>query len=374
MKTAPLLFVLAVLTAAIDTGYGYVPSPEDVKGVGSLGKGLVKGDDITQYGNWYGPGWWGGDRKATAGGKPPVDEMDAAAQRHDFGYQEAERMGKIYGKAEERRLKAIADAICTQDAQRLDPDPSKWNPPAADPEKASRYRDRMVTWFTHEQDVYDAAAKIGLGADWVTSPIENWELDRSQQLTRADLEKNVNRLIKDWNKKNPPEAPKADEPASGGAKNEPNTSDGGKKDDTTTGDKETTGKTGDAPAADGKTGDSAAGDKEPVDEGTAGTGVQPDGGDGGGADPDAGKVSNEAGAKVGADGYQEGDTVVDKNGKEFVNKDGTWTPTGEDFGKVDGKTKDKWDKELNGDGKDKNGDGKDKAGDGGEVRSTDEVG
>jgi hypothetical protein len=102
MKTAPLLFVLAVLTAAIDTGYGYVPSPEDVKGVGSLGKGLVKGDDITQYGNWYGPGWWGGDRKATAGGKPPVDEMDAAAQRHDFGYQEAERMGKIYGKAEER--------------------------------------------------------------------------------------------------------------------------------------------------------------------------------------------------------------------------------------------------------------------------------
>lgn len=193
---------------ALDSATTYVPlNPQDKKGVDSLAQGLRKGDNIIQYGNWYGPGWWGGGAdKDKPGNLPPVDELDAAAQRHDFGYLVAEKMGKIYGKAEELRLKGIADAIAVRDAMRLDPDPSKWTPPAADPAKADRYRNRIITGFTYESSGYDAAGNLVLGADWVTSPIENYELDRSHQLDPSDLERQVTTLVNNWNRINPPDS------------------------------------------------------------------------------------------------------------------------------------------------------------------------
>ncbi|MFO7536347.1 MAG: hypothetical protein R6X19_11835 [Kiritimatiellia bacterium] len=369
MKTTHLLVVLSVLTGlalkaaafmptsqkvgppptlkdhaadAVDTVNTFVPfNKQDTKGLDSLAKGLRKGDNIIQYGNWYGPGWWGGARDpGKPGGKPPVDELDATAQRHDFGYQVAERMGKIYGKAEELRLKAIADAICVRDAMKLDPDPSKWNPPAADPEKADRYRNRIITGFTYESSGYDVAGTIGLGADWVTSPIENWELDRSHQLNQADMEKQVNSLVKNWNKTNPP-ANEGNESAGGKS-----SGGGGGADTGAAGGKSSGGGGGaDTGAAGGKSSGGGGG----ADTGAAG------GKNGDGGDSDAGKVSNEAGEKVGTGGYEEGATVVDKEGDEYVNKGGQWKPTGENYGKVDPKTKEKWDKELNGDDKEKEG-------------------
>ena len=178
--------------------------PRDIRGLKSAIEGYVKhGDTIFQYGNWYGPGWWGGARDAKkAGNKPPVDSLDAIAQKHDFGYQVAEQQGKIYGFAEEKRLKALADYIAVRDAKALPENPQEWSQPPADLSKASRYRDRMITGFAYEGPAYEGVAITGKGLDWVTSPIENWELDKSHQLTAEDLEKQVSRLQNNWTKQN----------------------------------------------------------------------------------------------------------------------------------------------------------------------------
>ena len=113
-------------------------------------KGLWEWEPLTQYGNWYGPDHWGGSNdKTSPGNKQPVDELDAVAMRHDFAYQIAEEQGKIHGKAEEQRLKAYADAIAVMEAKGLPKDPRDWDPPAADPEKAGRYRDRIGFGFVY---------------------------------------------------------------------------------------------------------------------------------------------------------------------------------------------------------------------------------
>ena len=53
-----------------------------------------EGDNRFRYGNWYGPGWWGGSELSDrVGGLPPVDALDAVAQKHDFGYELAEELG-----------------------------------------------------------------------------------------------------------------------------------------------------------------------------------------------------------------------------------------------------------------------------------------
>jgi len=113
-------------------------------------KGLWEWEPLTKYGNWYGPGYWGGsNNKTSPGNKQPVDALDAVAMRHDFAYQIAEEQGKIHGKAEEQRLKAYADAIAVMEAKALPKDPRDWDPPAADPEKAGRYRDRIGFGFVY---------------------------------------------------------------------------------------------------------------------------------------------------------------------------------------------------------------------------------
>lgn len=181
--------------------------PRDSRGIKATIDGYVKhNESIFRYGNWYGPGWWGGSTDVKPGNKAPVDSLDIIAQRHDFAYQVAEQQGKVYGIAEEKRLKSIADYFAVRDAKALPENPKQWRYPPADPNKASRYRDRMVTGFSYEATVYEGISIAGKGLDWATSPIENWELDKSHQLSAADLEKQVNSLQNHWNSKNLPPA------------------------------------------------------------------------------------------------------------------------------------------------------------------------
>ncbi len=386
----------------------------DAQGVGSLIKGIAKGDNIIKYGNWYGPKWWGGNYNTpTPGGKPPVDALDAAAMRHDFGYQVAEKYGKIYGKAEEYRLKAIADYIAVRDVMRLDPDPSKWNPPAADPEKASRYRDRIITGFDYEAAGYDKAGEIGKIGGWVTSPIESWELDTGNKIDLADMEKQVTTYQNNWFKNHPPSADKTEEDTDTADK--PGKDDGkpgedkdvttiakgpdegetktGQGQENTKGDEskgetmsdkpgdsgkdgtesQTEGKTDTAKPEDSKkpdtgmtsteggqtgsgqkdaTGNTAEGGKtaggqkdtigSTTEGGTTGSGQSNTTGQegtgmtsGGGKESDSGEPKNDAGQKVNAGNYQSGDTIVTHDGTEYVNKDGEWQKTGNNYGPYD---------------------------------------
>ncbi len=106
---------------------------------------------LIRYGNWYGPGWWGGSEKAdNPGPLPPIDALDAAAQKHDFGYQIAEELGKARPDLE-AHYKALADAIAVRDAMKLSEDPTLWNPPAPDPALARRYRERIAVGFSNYQ-------------------------------------------------------------------------------------------------------------------------------------------------------------------------------------------------------------------------------
>lgn len=105
---------------------------------------------MTRYGNWYGPGWSGGiERSEKPGNEQPVDALDAIAMKHDFGYEYAEEQGKLHGKEYEYLLKAMADQIAVRDAKLLPKDPRSWDPPAADPDKAGRYRDRIQFGFQY---------------------------------------------------------------------------------------------------------------------------------------------------------------------------------------------------------------------------------
>ncbi len=105
---------------------------------------------MTRYGNWYGPGWSGGiEGSEKPGNEQPVDALDAIAMKHDFGYEYAEEQGKLHGKEYEYLLKAMADQIAVRDAKLLPKDPRSWDPPAADPDTAGRYRDRIQFGFQY---------------------------------------------------------------------------------------------------------------------------------------------------------------------------------------------------------------------------------
>jgi hypothetical protein len=165
-----------------------------------------QGDALVEYGNWYGPGWWGGGRDAkTPGSKPPVDELDAIAMRHDFAYQLAEEWGAVYGEREAQRIRSMADAIAVQDASKLDPDPSKWNPPATDPTRADRYRDRIIFGFDYLSSGRAGASKVLNAADWATSPIQNWYSDYDEnKISEETMTKLVDARVTKWNREHPP--------------------------------------------------------------------------------------------------------------------------------------------------------------------------
>lgn len=144
------------------------------RGWASLCAGVIKNEPITRYGKWYGPGYWGGGEDPNkAGLAGPVDSLDEVAMRHDFGYVIAEKYGKIYGKQYEFQLKAMADRVAVQDAMKLPLDPKKWDRAPADPAAASRYRDRIITGFIIESDLYKNLADATKVGDVVTSPFIN---------------------------------------------------------------------------------------------------------------------------------------------------------------------------------------------------------
>jgi hypothetical protein len=120
-----------------------------------------EGETRFRYGNWYGPGWWGGSELANrAGGLPPIDALDAVAQKHDFGYEIAESLGKG-NKRLEAHYKALADIIAVRDTLALSSDPTRWNPPARDPSLARKYRERIALGFpNYQQRLNQLKAKI----------------------------------------------------------------------------------------------------------------------------------------------------------------------------------------------------------------------
>lgn len=143
----------------------------ELEGWTALCEGLQEDDEpIFRYGNWYGPGYWGGYEHPTmAGPKAPVDSLDEVAMRHDFGYLLAEITGRTYaalygeeyGKSVEHQLRGIADAIAVRDSKRLPHDPALWPNPPKTPEgieKAKRYRARIITGFTYEAQAYGVAS------------------------------------------------------------------------------------------------------------------------------------------------------------------------------------------------------------------------
>lgn len=340
--------------------------PEDKKGVESLTEGMRKDDTIFRYGNWYGPGWWGGGTdKDKPGNMEPVDELDAAAQRHDYGYLVAEKMGKIYGKAEEYRLKAIADAIAVEDARRLDPDPSKWDPPASDPEKASRYRDRIITGFHYEAMAYEKAWEAGRGG-------ESWEMrNHNQKLDREYFERHVQIHVDHWKRTNeaekeetledlsddqddnPDDASAEDEkPASqdsdpGGkssvseAKDESQTVDDEKKQpEPRVDDDGLPGVDADDPSATQADDDPQTPVDDSVADASAKDDTQAD------AKDDDGLIH---GAPSGdeSDAYGDGARVIDDDGTEYEKSpDGSWEETGDKYDPITKEQKDAWDKEI----------------------------
>ena len=171
------LKMMGVNTGGVDRGWA------------SLCAGVIKNEPITRYGKWYGPGYWGGgENPHKAGLAGPVDSLDEVAMRHDFGYVIAEKYGKIYGKQYEFKLKAMADMVAVQDAMKLPLDPKKWEKIPSDPNAASRYRDRIITGFIIESDIYKNLADATKVGDVVTSPFINW-FDQIDYSHVPDLEK-----------------------------------------------------------------------------------------------------------------------------------------------------------------------------------------
>ena len=110
-----------------------------------------EGETRFRYGNWYGPGWWGGsEMDKQAGALPPIDALDRVAQKHDFGYEIAEKLGRG-NKRLEAHYKALADVIAVRDSLALDSDPRRWDPPAKYPTLARKYRERIALGFPNYQ-------------------------------------------------------------------------------------------------------------------------------------------------------------------------------------------------------------------------------
>ena len=131
---------------------------------------------MMRYGNWLGPGWWGGsERDDRVGMMAPVDDLDATAQKHDFGYQIAEELGR--GRpGVDGTYKAMADLIAIRDTMALDRDPSRWRHPAKDPAEALKYVRRLVIAFEDFQVRYNQSKSIPL------APADITDLDTPNRL------------------------------------------------------------------------------------------------------------------------------------------------------------------------------------------------
>lgn len=173
------------------------------RGWAALCAGAIEGDSILRYGNWYGPKYWGGGTDIDKPGyKAPVDSLDEIAMRHDYGYVIAEKYGKIYGKAYEYKLKAIADKIAVEESMELPKDPTKWDKPPKNPVKTARYRDRIITGFIMESDLYvllDGATMVnGVVSSPITTILD--ETDYSHIPNEAEFKRELKSHINGWHK------------------------------------------------------------------------------------------------------------------------------------------------------------------------------
>lgn len=151
-----------------------------------------------RYGNWYGPGWWGGSEDPKRCGMlPPIDALDKVAQKHDFGYQVAEEVGKHRPEIV-AYFKAVADAIAVRDAMALPADPRRWSPPAKDPALAKRHRDRLAIGFKDFVKNWNAllASKPAKSLD----PTDSVEMEMllADKLTERDFEARAMALVRQW--------------------------------------------------------------------------------------------------------------------------------------------------------------------------------
>lgn len=178
------LFIYIGLTAlsSIIVVQSDVFAESSVKTVGKYVKDrFIMGEDdktLIRYGNWFGPGWWGGSELSDRVGMlPPIDSLDAVAQKHDFGYKVAEELGK--GRPDvEAHYKALADAIAARDAMALSDDPSKWPMPAANPELAKTYLNRIRFGFPNfQQKLNEFKSTIPHRADITDLDVLNQMLD-----------------------------------------------------------------------------------------------------------------------------------------------------------------------------------------------------
>ena len=165
---------------------------------------LGEGDTRFRYGNWYGPGWWGGSELDNrVGTLPPVDALDAVAQKHDFGYEMAEKLGKRDPRLE-AHYKAIADAIAVRDTLQLPKDPRTWNPPAKDPALARKYVERIALGFpNYQQRLNELKSVIPFAPDITDPEVLNAILDQkpgaNNIVSETTFEGLVNDRVKKWN-------------------------------------------------------------------------------------------------------------------------------------------------------------------------------
>lgn len=160
-----------------------------------------EGDNRFRYGNWYGPGWWGGSELSDrVGGLPPVDALDAVAQKHDFGYELAEELG-AGNRALEAHYKALADVIAVRDTLALPEDPRRWSPPAKDPELARKYRERIALGFpNYQQRLNELKAVVPSRIDPSHPEALDSVLEGKKPIDAAELERRMNQRVRAWNK------------------------------------------------------------------------------------------------------------------------------------------------------------------------------
>ncbi|MCP5537456.1 MAG: hypothetical protein H7A51_14635 [Akkermansiaceae bacterium] len=159
-----------------------------------------EGETRFRYGNWYGPGWWGGSELSNrAGMLPPVDALDAVAQKHDFAYEIAEKLGRG-NKQLEAHYKALADVIAVKDTLALPSDPTKWKPPAKDPVMAAKYWERIAKGFpNYQQRLNELKSLIPSRVDPSHPETLDWFIDGKPPLNEKQLSELVNARLKAWN-------------------------------------------------------------------------------------------------------------------------------------------------------------------------------
>jgi hypothetical protein len=151
------------------------------------------------YGNWVGEGWWGGSRmNDKVGALPPIDDLDALAQEHDFSYEIAEEAGELYGDAEKYRLLALADQNSYEAFKRLPTKLIFWDKPPKDIDNANRFLGRFPITMA------------GLGANHESSrlasnqptPEQIRKLKERGTISAAELQVLARNRVEAWEKDN----------------------------------------------------------------------------------------------------------------------------------------------------------------------------